>query len=106
MVDPRPAEQIALHTGTSKRTVHQVISDYNRQGIEGIETIGKGGRRRGYLSLEEEKNFLHQFMDSASQGLIRTIAKVKRAYESKIDNTVHNSSIYRLLERHGWRKSR
>ena len=43
-------------------------------------------------------------MDSAHKGLITTIAKVKRAYESKIEETVHSSSIYRLLERHGWRK--
>ena len=50
LVDPRRAKEIALHTGTSQRTVHQVISDYNRQGVEAIETQGKGGRRRGYLS--------------------------------------------------------
>ena len=50
LVDPRSAKEIALHTGTSKRTVHQVISDYNRLGVEAIETQGKGGRRRGYLS--------------------------------------------------------
>ena len=104
MVDPRPAEQIALHTGTSKRTVHQVISDYNRQGFEAIETSEKGGRRRGYLSLAEEKNFLSQFINSAHKGLITTIAKVKKAYESQIERTVHQSSIYRLLECHGWRK--
>lgn len=28
LVDPRPAREIARHTGTSQRTVHQVISDY------------------------------------------------------------------------------
>jgi transposase len=104
LVEPRPAEEIALHTGTSKRTVHQVISDYNRQGEEAIETPGKGGRRRGYLSLAEEKKFLSQFLDSAQKGLITTITKVKRAYESKIEETVDQSTIYRLLERHGWRK--
>ena len=43
-------------------------------------------------------------MDSAQKGLITTIAKVKRAYEAKIEETVHQSTIYRLLERHGWRK--
>lgn len=56
---------LAQHTGTTKRTVHQVISDYNRQGVKAMETPGKGGRRRGYLSLAEEKKFLAQFMDSA-----------------------------------------
>ena len=104
LVDPRPAAQIALHTGTSKRKVHQVISDYNRQGVAAIETSGTGGRRRGYLSLAEEQEFLAQFMDSAKKGLITTISKVKRAYEAKIDKNVHESTIYRLLERHGWRK--
>ena len=59
LVDPRPAVEIALHTGTTKRTVHQVISDYNRQGVEASETPGQGGRRRGYLPLAEEKKFLN-----------------------------------------------
>ncbi len=63
LVDPREAAQIALHTGTTKRTVHQVISDYNRKGVAAIseaaslretETPGKGGRRRGYLSLTRQ----------------------------------------------------
>lgn len=104
LVDPRPAVEIALHTGATKRTVHQVISDYNRQGEEALETPGKGGRRRGYLPLAEEKKFLTQFIDSAKKGLITTVSKVKRAYEAKIGETVHQSTIYRLLERHGWRK--
>ncbi len=104
LVDPRPAAQIALHTGASKRKVHQVISDYNRQGVAAIETPGTGGRRRGYLSLAEEQEFLAQFIDSAKKGLITTISKVKRAYETKIAKKVHKSTIYRLLERHGWRK--
>ena len=75
LVDPRVAAAIALHTGTTKRTVHQVISDCNRRGVEAIETEGKGGRRRGYLSLNEEKKFLTQFMDSALTGLISSTDK-------------------------------
>ena len=52
----------------------------------------------------EEKNFLRQFIDSAHKGLITTITQIKRTYESQIGQTVHRSSIYRLLERHGWGK--
>jgi transposase len=104
LVDPREAVEIALHTGATKRTVHQVISDYNRQGIEAIETPGKGGRRHGYLSLTEEKKILTQFMDSALTGLITTVTKIKQAYEAKIGRKVHQTTIYRLLERHEWRK--
>ena len=79
LVDPRKAAEIALHTGTTKRTVNQVISDYNRNAVKAIETPGKGGRRRGYLSLAEEKKCLTQFLDSAKKGLITTITKIKRA---------------------------
>ena len=87
------AAKIALHTGTTKRTVHQVISDYNRKGVETIETPGKGGRRRGYLSLAEEQKFLSQFIDSAKKGLITTVTKIKRAYEAKIGQSVHKTTI-------------
>jgi transposase len=62
---------------------------------------------RGYFyrsALAEEKKFLTQFMDSAKKGLITTVTKVKRAYEAKIEQIVDRSTIYRLLERHGWRK--
>ncbi len=104
LVDPRPAVEIALHTGTSKRTVHQVVSDYNRKGVKAIKTPGKGGRRRGYMSLAEEKKFLTPFMDLAQKGLITTVTKIKCAYEAKIGQKVHQTTIYRLLKRHEWRK--
>ena len=104
LVDPRPAAQIALHTGTTKRKVHQVISDYNRQGVKAIETPGKGGRRRGYMSLSAEKKFLAQFDFIAKKGVITTVTKIKRAFEAQIGQTVHPTTIYRLLERHQWRK--
>lgn len=81
-----------------------MLSDYNRQGVEAIETPGKGGRRHGYLSLAEEKEFLAQFIDSAKKGVITTASKIKRVLEEKIGQTVHPTTIYRLLERHEWRK--
>lgn len=45
LVAPRPAEQIAKHCGVATATVHQLISAYNRHGVEAVETPGKGGRR-------------------------------------------------------------
>lgn len=37
LVRPRSAAEIAQDTGASIRTVHQVISDYNRLGASAIE---------------------------------------------------------------------
>ena len=44
-----------------------------------------------------------QFMDSAMTGLITTVTKIKRAYEAQIGRKVHQTTIYRLLDRHEWR---
>ncbi len=104
LIEPRKAEEIARHCGVSKAMVHQVISTYNRFGIEAVETAGRGGRRHEYLSLEEEKQFLAPFFARAESGEIATAASVKLAFEAQIGHEVEESTIYRLLDRHGWRK--
>ena len=104
LVEPRKAEDIARHCGVSKATVHAVIASYNRQGVAAVETAGKGGRRSGYLSLEEEKEFLAVFFARAEEGLLTTTAEIWRAFESRVGHQVDESTIYRLLNRHGWRK--
>ena len=104
LVAPRKADEIALHTGVSATTVHRVISTYNRLGPAAIETPGKGGRRHEYLTLEEEKQFLAAFFARAEEGLIATTAEIWRAFETRVGHAVDDSTIYRLLTRHGWRK--
>jgi transposase len=104
LVEPRKAEDIARHCGVSKATVHAVIASYNRQGVAAVETAGKGGRRSGYLSLEEEKEFLAVFFARAEAGELTTTAEIWRAFESRVGHEVDESTIYRLLNRHGWRK--
>lgn len=104
LVDPRPAEQIATHCGVSTATVHHVIFAYNRGGTKAVETPGRGGRRTGYLTLEEEKAFLAPFFARAERGEIATVAEIQRALEAQIGREVDDSTVYRLLHRHGWRK--
>ncbi len=104
LVAPRKAQEIALHTGVSVSTVHRVISVYNRLGVAALETPGKGGRRHEYLTLPEEKAFLAPFFAQAERGEIATVAEIQRAYEAKVGHEVDDSTIYRLLNRHGWRK--
>ncbi|MFM2315294.1 MAG: hypothetical protein RLZZ04_4570 [Cyanobacteriota bacterium] len=104
LIDPRPAQEIAKHTGTTLRTVHQVISDYNRKGVAAIETPGKGGRRTSYLTTEQEKTFLAELEPKAKRGEITTKAEVKAAFEQKIGTKVHKTTIYRLIKRNDWRK--
>lgn len=104
LVEPRKAEDIARHCGVSKASVHAVISSYNRLGVAAVETPGKGGRRSGYLSVEEETEFLAPFFARAQRGELATTAEIWRAFEERVGHQVDDSTIYRLLNRHGWRK--
>lgn len=104
LVDPREAVQIAKHCGVSKATVHHLISAYNRRGVAAVETPGKGGRRHEYLTREQEQQFLAPFFAQAQAGTIATAAQIKQAFEALVGQEVAETTIYRLLDRHGWRK--
>ena len=104
LVDPREAKDIAKHTGVSVKTVHKLISTYNRLGIAAVETPGKGGRRNEYLTFEEEKELLTPFFQLAKRGELPTVAQIKQGFEKKVGHEVDETTIYRLLKRHEWRK--
>jgi transposase len=103
-IAPRAAAEIAKECGVSKVTVHALISTYNRLGIEAVETIGKGGRHNELLSWQQERELLTPFFARATEGQIATAGEIQRAYEQRVGHPVHQSTVYRLLERHGWRK--
>lgn len=104
LVAPRSAEAIAQQTGTSVWTVHQVVSRYNRNGAAVIATVGKGGRRHSYLSWQAEQELLAPFFQQAATGKIPTAAVIQPAFEQQVGEAVDPSTIYRLLQRHQWRK--
>jgi transposase len=104
LVDPRPAGEIALHTGLAEQSVHNLISRYNRLGPDAVAGPGKGGRRRFYLSWHEEVLFLESFKQAALTGQIATAAEIKAALERRIGHKIHKTTVYRLLKRQGWRK--
>ncbi len=101
---PRQAEDIARTVGVSASTIHRVIAAYNRGGVAAIEMPGKGGRRHQYLTLEQERAFLQPFVTRAAQGERATAAEIHQAFEERVGHLVDDSSIYRLLNRHGWRQ--
>ena len=106
LVDPREAALIAKDCGVSKATVHQLISAYNRRGVEAVETPGKGGRRNQYLTLAQERAFLQPYLARAAQGDVATVAEIQQAFEAEVKQSIDPSTIYRLLARHGWRQRR
>jgi transposase len=104
MVDPRPAEEIALHTGVSVHSVHNWIPAYNRSGLGGILGPGTGGRRNAHMTREEESLFLRPFFERAATGEIATVAEIQEALEEYVGNPLHHSVVYRFLDRNDWRR--
>jgi transposase len=104
LLQPRKAEDIAKSVGVSKSLVQKVISRYNKHGIQSIEIKKCGGRYNEYLTKEEEKLFLAPFFECAENGELVTTESIHQAYQERVGNNVHETTIYRLLKRHRWRK--
>ena len=56
------------------------------------------------MSIEEEKEFLSTYTKQAEAGQIIDLNELKAAYIEKVGHSIGGSQIYRMLERHGWRK--
>jgi transposase len=104
LLHPSKAEDIAICVGISKSHVQKIISRYNREGEKAVEIKSCGGRYHEYLSIEEEEKFLAPFWQLAEQGELTTTGEIHRAYEERVGHQAHETTIYRLLERHNWRK--
>ena len=98
---PRVGEMI----GRSRATVARFHAEF-RAGLSGRQDKEKnwGGRRRAYLTFEEEKEFLSGFFEVASRGGILVVSEVRTALEKRLGHKVAETTVYRMLERHGWRK--
>lgn len=101
---PRKAEDIAKHLNVSRHLVNKTVFEFKRKGAESIDTVGKGGRKNCYMSFEEEVDFLAKYFEAAKSGQISTVAEIKTDFEEVVGKEVANSTIYRLLNRHNWRK--
>jgi transposase len=65
---------------------------------------GRGGRRFGLMSLEEEVKLLEELKPEAEKGRVIGAFAVRRQVENKLGKKVSKDYPYDLLHRHGWRK--
>lgn len=88
--------------GTSKRTVFR-----NRRNISSQDGTSRktwGGRRNCIMTIEEEREFLSQWIDSATAGQVLSVPPIHAALVERLGHATPTSTTYRLLARHGWRK--
>jgi transposase len=87
--------------GRSRVTVVQLRKKFGT--LEQSQPRKRGGRRYGYMTIEQERQFLSRFLEKATQGGILVVSEIHRAFEAQVGHKVAQSTIYRMLDRHDWR---
>jgi transposase len=91
--------------GVGIATVVRMQRHIREQADGTVKQKGKwGGRRRQLMSFEEEQAFLEPWIAQSEQGGVLIVPPIHKALEDHLGRTVHLSTMYRLLARHGWRK--
>ena len=98
------AAEIAQLLGWSTATVHVMHSRWAKQGEAIFDVRGRGGRHHQHLTQAQEAELLAPFVERAEAGGMLTVAEIEQAYQQRTGKAVARSTVYRLLERHGWRK--
>jgi len=97
------SKEISEIVGYSLSFVDQIISKYNKHGLEEIKAKKQIGNRRN-LTVKQEKELLNSFSKQAEAGKIVEVSDIIKGYEKLIGRKVAISIVYKMLKRHGWRK--
>ena len=98
------AAQIAQLLGWSTATVHVIHSRWAKEGDALFDLHARGGRRHQHLSAAQEDRLLAPFTAKAQAGGLLHVSEIKQAMQKKVGSAVAPSTVYRMLDRHGWRK--
>lgn len=97
--------EVADVIGVSPGWVCQLRRRFIRNASSGgTDAPGPGGRKRQNMSLQEEREFLAPFLESAAAGGVLVVGEIKAALDARLGRKVALASAYNLLHRHGWRK--
>ncbi len=97
-------ESIAQTVGLSVSHVRRVWSEYLRGGLPAGQGRPKGGRRHQHLTVAQEQRLLAPLHRQAHAGALVTVAQLKQRYQARVGCAVADSTIYRVLARHQWRR--
>jgi len=97
------SDRAAEVLGVSRRTIFRDRDKICRQDAPSKNTWG--GRRNAAMTIEEERQFLAQWETKALQGGVLTVPPIHAALIEKLGHNIPMTTTYRLLARHGWRKT-
>jgi transposase len=96
-------KEIGEAIGFHPKYVTELVTKYLNGGMDSIiEDKRTSNNRR--MSFEQETEFLDQFSDLADAGQLVTVKEILAKFEEETGKASNTTTIYQLLERHGWRK--
>jgi transposase len=98
-------EQTATLLGVSRASVPRLQARFRQSMQTGKSPPRWGGRRRSLMTFDQEKEFLEPWAQQAKAGGILVISVIRAALAQHLGRPIKPSVVYRLLERHGWRKA-
>lgn len=91
--------------GVGRATVARLQSRFRRHKTQAQPPQRRwGGRRRSLMEPAAERSFLAEWKSQAEQGQIVVVTPLRARLEEQLGRRVKPSVVYRLLERHNWRK--
>ena len=96
--------KVAELSGFHPSHISTITGRYMKEGLEAVATERRPGGNHRNLSDDEEHELLETFRKEAEAGHLITAGEMKAEYEKKVGHAIGNGTIYRFLERHGWRK--
>lgn len=97
-------EQTATVLGVSRASVPRLQARFRQRMQTEQSSSGWGGRRRSLMTFDQEKEFLEPWAQQAKAGGILVASVIRAALAQRLGRSIKPSVVYRLLERHGWRK--
>lgn len=98
-------EETAALLGVGRASVPRLQARFRqRSAARKVVPRNWGGRRRALLTWEEEEKFLAPWVEQAKEGRMLVVSSLRAAFAQSIGRPVAATVVYRMLERHGWRK--
>ena len=101
---PFHAHRVSELLQVSKQAVWLWIKQYNQGGPYSLDRKGRGGRRRAYLSLDQEKALVERLQSQVSKGQGRKAKELLPDVLEAVGQNVSVAYVYRLMQRHEKRR--
>ena len=95
---------VAEVLGRHPNTVTEILSRYLAQGELSLQPGWTGRRPNARLDEDAEAELVESLRADAERGELVTARSVRDRFESATGRAAHKTTVYRFLDRHGWRK--